>query len=262
MSTHFYTASSLDGFIATHDHSLDWLLTRDFDREGPMAYPAFTERIGAIIMGASTYEWLLNHGPAWEYDQPVWVCTHRRFRVPAGANIHFVSGDVRPVHERAVAAAGAKDVWVMGGGDLAGQFADAGLLDEVWVQIAPVTLGAGKPLLPRHLNLALIEVAQNRDFVCVRYRVANDPPPSVRYTAAPTDLRQLIPVGTFKVGDETFVVQRDADGSYHYDWVTGRNAGYGFSVGSGTDFERTDEEHLAEIREFLREIDPDTGYLS
>jgi dihydrofolate reductase len=59
----------------------------------------------------------------------------------------------------------------MGGGDLAGQFAEAGLLDEFWVQFAPVTLGEGRPLLPRHLELELIDTARNRDFLCARYRV-------------------------------------------------------------------------------------------
>jgi dihydrofolate reductase len=60
---------------------------------------------------------------------------------------------------------------VVGGGDLAGQFADAGLLNEIWVQFAPVTLGAGRPLLPRALDLELLDVARNRDFMCGRYRV-------------------------------------------------------------------------------------------
>ena len=53
-----------------------------------------------------------------------------------------------------VGAAGDRNVWIVGGGDLAGQFADAGLLDEVIVSIAPVTLGGGAPLLPRRIELA------------------------------------------------------------------------------------------------------------
>jgi dihydrofolate reductase len=47
------------------------------------------------------------------------------------------------------AAAGGKNVWIVGGGELAGQFYDRGLLDEMFVQVGSVTLGAGKPLLPR-----------------------------------------------------------------------------------------------------------------
>ena len=68
-------------------------------------------------------------------------------------------------------AAGDRNVWLVGGGDLVGQFADAGLLDEVIVMLAPVTLGAGKPLLPRRLELRLDEVGRNGDFVAARYAV-------------------------------------------------------------------------------------------
>ncbi len=171
MATHFYTASSLDGFIATPDHSLAWLFAQDFDFDGPMAYPAFIEGIGALVMGASTFEWLLKNQKQWTYDQPAWVFTHRDLPIPDGANIRLTQGPIPEVHARADAAAGGKGVWIMGGGDLAGQFADAELLDEVWVQFAPITLGAGQPLLPRQLQLDLIDQARNRDFVCARFRV-------------------------------------------------------------------------------------------
>ena len=171
MATHFYTASSLDGFIATADHSLEWLFKQDFDWDAPIPETAFFAGVGALVMGSSTYEWLLRTQETWEYEQPTWVMTHREFETPEGADVRFVQGDVAPVHADMLAAAGDKDVWVMGGGDLVGQFADAGLLDEVWVQFAPVTLGSGQPLLPRELDLELIEQVRNRDFVCVRYRV-------------------------------------------------------------------------------------------
>jgi dihydrofolate reductase len=70
-----------------------------------------------------------------------------------------------------VEAAAGRNVWVVGGGDLAGQFSDARLLDEVIVYIAPVTLGAGAPLLPRQCELRLEETARNGDFVTARYSV-------------------------------------------------------------------------------------------
>ncbi|CAN7308698.1 dihydrofolate reductase family protein [Microbacterium foliorum] len=172
MATHFYTASSIDGFIATDQHSLDWLLKQDIDEEGPMSYAGFVKTIGALAMGASTYEWVMRHEEGrWGYEQPTWVFAHRPLELPAGADIRAAQGDVAAVHSEMVAAAGGKDLWVVGGGDLAGQFADAGLLDEVWVQYAPVTLGSGAPLLPRALDLELLEVARNRNFMCGRYRV-------------------------------------------------------------------------------------------
>jgi dihydrofolate reductase len=62
-----------------------------------------------------------------------------------------VKGDVLPVHQEMMAAAGNKNIWLVGGGDLVGQFYDRGLLDEVIVSIASVTLGSGAPLLPRRI---------------------------------------------------------------------------------------------------------------
>ena len=167
--THYFTASSLDGFIATADHSLYWLLSQDHDPAGPMGYEPFIERIGALAMGASTYRWVLDHDE-WPYTLPTWVFTHREFPPPP-AGVRFTSDDVGEVHRELAAAAGDRDVWLVGGDDLVGQFADRGLLDEIWVQYAPVTLGAGAPLLPRRLDLALVDVARNRNFLCGRYEV-------------------------------------------------------------------------------------------
>ena len=171
MATHYYTASSIDGFIADAENSLEWLFPNDIDQAGPMNYQAFIAEVGALAMGATTYQWLLDHfADEWHYEQPVWVFTNREFSKP-DADVRFVSGSVASVHADLVAAALGKNIWVVGGGDLAGQFADAGLLDEVWVQYAPVALGGGAPLLPRRLELTLLEVARNRDFCCARYAV-------------------------------------------------------------------------------------------
>jgi dihydrofolate reductase len=177
--TQYYTATTLDGFIADPDNSLAWLFTRDQDHAGVLNYADFISEVGALAMGSTTYEWILEHefadkDPAeskWPYDIPCWVFTHRELQVVPNAAIAFVSGDVAPVHEQMVAAAGGRNVWIAGGGDLAGQFADAGLLDEVIVYIAPVTLGAGAPLLPRRVELRLEELGRNRDFACARYAV-------------------------------------------------------------------------------------------
>ena len=169
--TQYYTATTLDGFIADPNHSLDWLFTRDRDPNGALSYEAFIADVGALAMGATTYEWILEHGKGeWPYELPSWVFTHRQLPVPA-AGIELTSAPVRDVHEQLVAAAGGRNVWIVGGGDLVGQFADEGLLDEVLVTIAPVTLGAGAPLLPRRLELRLEEVARNGDFACARYAV-------------------------------------------------------------------------------------------
>jgi dihydrofolate reductase len=158
MKTQYYTAASLDGFIATEDHSLEWLFPLGDIND--TSYPAFIADVGALAMGASTYEWMLRHvvrpgtgqAGAWPYAKPTWVFSHRAQPAVAGADIRFVSGDVRPVHAQMCAAAGGRNLWLVGGGELVGQFHDAGLLDELIVQVGSVTLGSGQPLLPRRLT--------------------------------------------------------------------------------------------------------------
>jgi dihydrofolate reductase len=173
--TVYYTATTLDGFIADAHDSLDWLFVQDLDAAGPMNYAAFIADVGALAMGATTYEWIRGRIEAgtdkWSYPMPTVVFTHRDLPVIDGADLRFVRGDPAAVHADLVAAAGGRDVWVVGGGDLAGQFADVGLLDEVVVSIAPVTLGAGRPLFPRRYALRTLEVARNGAFACVRYAV-------------------------------------------------------------------------------------------
>ena len=173
--TQYYTAATLDGFIADPDNSLEWLFTRERDEGGALNYRDFIAKVGALAMGSTTYEWILDHESSrWPYEQPCWVFTHRELTVVPNAQIELVSGDVAPVHEELVHAADGKNVWIVGGGDLAGQFAGAGLLDEVLVTIAPVTLGAGAPLLPRRIELSLDEVGRNGDFVCARFGVVRE----------------------------------------------------------------------------------------
>lgn len=175
----YYTAMTLDGFIADAEDSLAWLFVQEQDGSGILNYDEFFADIGAIVMGSTTYEWVLAHsdeviaetGSAWPYRIPAWVMTSRDLAPVEGADIRFASGGVQDVYDAMARAAQGKDLWVVGGGDLAGQFADAGLLDEVITYTAPVTLGSGRPVLPRRLELKLAETGRNGAFVCSRYEV-------------------------------------------------------------------------------------------
>jgi dihydrofolate reductase len=169
MRTQYYTAASLDGFIATEHDSLEWLFA--LGDLGATSYPAFVAEVGAAAMGSATYEWIVRNaervasetGAAWPYTQPTWVFTRRRLPGVAGADVRFVEGDVRPVHAAMAEAASGKNCWIVGGGDIAGQFHDSGLLDELIVQVGSVTLGSGKPLFPRRVlspALRLVSVQQ------------------------------------------------------------------------------------------------------
>jgi len=157
MRTQYYTAASLDGFIATPDDSLEWLFPLGDIND--TSYPEFIKGVGALAMGRATYEWMIRHvvnpssgtGAPWPYAQPTWVFSHRGLPGVEGADIRFVSGDVRPAHREMCVVAGDRNIWIVGGGELVGQFYDAGLLDELIVQVGSVTLGAGKQLLPRKI---------------------------------------------------------------------------------------------------------------
>jgi dihydrofolate reductase len=181
--TQYYTATSLDGFIADEHNSLEWLFEVDRGPTGPDDFGGFFAGVGAMAMGSTTYEWVLEHEDVlnnperwakWYAKTPCWVFTHRELPVIPGAGITFVRGDVGPVHADMVLAAKGKNIWLAGGGDLVGQFADQGLLDEILLGVAPVTLGAGAPLLPRRLGasqLELVDVSRQAQFVRLAYRL-------------------------------------------------------------------------------------------
>jgi dihydrofolate reductase len=179
MKTIYYTAATLTGHLATPDHGLDWLLQFPMTED---SYNAFLATVGALAMGGNTYRWLLNHlqppgasSQPWPYTQPTWVFTRQSLSALPNADIRFASGDPRPVHAAMAHAANGKNLWLLGGGDLVGQFLDHGLLDELIITIAPVTLAAGLPLLPRtiaHPPLTLLSATPvNNTFVELRYQV-------------------------------------------------------------------------------------------
>lgn len=162
--TVYYAAVSLDGYIAEPEEKLTWLMSfegQDFDGPGvkPMKedYPAFMEGVGSLSMGSKTYDFIVDE--KWTYgDTPTWVYTSRDLpRIEGATTLEFVSGDVAELHGEMLAAAGGKDLWVIGGGDLASQYVAAGLLDTVLLTVVPVWLGAGLPLfaepLPKPLRL-------------------------------------------------------------------------------------------------------------
>ena len=154
----FDTATSIDGFIADEDGSLAWLLTIPGGQPDSDLLPT---RATVIVEGSTTYEWILaetdvlTHPEKWRElsgDRITFVFTTRQLPVPDGADIRFVQGPVAEALPAIRREAGTGDVWVVGGGDLAGQFLDAGALDELAVTVAPVTLGAGAPLFPRRIE--------------------------------------------------------------------------------------------------------------
>jgi dihydrofolate reductase len=167
MKTIYFAAASLDGFIADKNDSLEWLF-----KNGPTDISfidEFLETVGVIAMGSTTYQWLLDNteGP-WPYKAPCVVFTHRNLRVMEGADVRFARGEVPSQHEELVKLAGGKNIWLMGGGDLVGQFYDHKLVDEMHIQTVAVFLNEGKKLFSRRTNEAFkIQEIRQRGDTCV-----------------------------------------------------------------------------------------------
>jgi dihydrofolate reductase len=181
--TQYFVAATLDGFIADPEDDLGWLLQLDdarFDPDGvgdANPYEQFIGDVSVLAMGSTTYSWIREHlsGP-WPYgDRPTYVFTHRQHEPMPGANLTFTEAPVTEVHAAMTRDAGDGNIWLVGGGDLVGQFLDHDLLDEIWLTLAPVTLGAGAPLLPRRhtapMRLVSAVAAPNGTYAHLRYQV-------------------------------------------------------------------------------------------
>lgn len=205
----FDTAATFNGFIADEKHSLDWLfavrdeavhadgaddagLTGGIDSSGhtpcPPAgsdgeTPLYPADASVQVMGSTTYEWVLRQERLLESPErwaeffdttPVYVFSSRKLDVPLGADVRLVSGTVVEHLDEIRAAAQGGDIWIVGGGDLAGQFLEAGALDRITLSLAPVALTGGAPLFTRNIGadrLRLAEVRQVGQFARITYEV-------------------------------------------------------------------------------------------
>jgi dihydrofolate reductase len=185
--TIYYAAATLDGYIADRDDEIGWLTGYEGSFDGDAAeamagsYDRFYDGIGALVSGSTTYDFILGQmerGGEWPYaGKPCWILSSRELPKPAGpaADVRIVAGEVAGLYDEMLASAGERDLWVVGGGNVASQFADAGLLDEVRLTIVPIVLGDGKPLFDRRLRGGALQLMGVRPFdtgmVELRYRV-------------------------------------------------------------------------------------------
>lgn len=177
----FDAAITLNGYLADENHSLSWL----FDVPGahepdPDLLP---KGVSVHVEGANTYLWMLEHEnllaePAkWQQfygSIPTYVFTTRQLPVPDGADVRFISGSVSAALPAIRQAAGGNNIWVLGGGELLGQFLDVGALDLLALTVAPATVAGGAALLPRTIGserLELVEARQAGPFARLVYRV-------------------------------------------------------------------------------------------
>lgn len=166
-----YLAMSLDGYIAAEDESLEWLFQGD--GQGDNGYSDFIETIDTIIMGKRTYDWVIKHieGEFPYRNKECYVFT--KSTLPATEHVQFINQDVRNVINKLKKQAG-KNIWLMGGGELASSFFQEGLIDEFIITIAPTILGSGIPLFKEgsyQFNLHLKGMKRFNQFTELHYQV-------------------------------------------------------------------------------------------
>ncbi len=175
MKVSVYIATSVDGFIARPDGSLDWLPGMGGPGGEDYGYGAFFTSVDALAMGRETFEKVLSFDP-WPYgDKRVVVLTHRPLEVPArlSATVEAMAGTPREVVER-LAARGLRHLYLDGGKTIQG-FLAAGLVQQLILTRVPVLIGEGRPLfgpLPHDLPLRHLETrAYPNGLVQSRYEV-------------------------------------------------------------------------------------------
>ena len=144
----WYTAMSMDGRIASAENSLDFLET--LTGSGGDDFKPFIADVDAVLVGAATLRWLVDHGHGWPHDDlPTWLASHDEALAdsvrPTRAPLVRVTGDLLPAIE-SIEDGGHRRVWLAGGGSVAAQVLALDRLDEGIVTIAPTALGAGPAL--------------------------------------------------------------------------------------------------------------------
>jgi dihydrofolate reductase len=170
-----YIAQSIDGYIADEHGGVEWL--ERFQVEGEdYGYEQFFSRVGAIVLGATTYKQALGWGQ-WPYGAtPAWVFTHQKLEVPAEAEVHFVQGGVPEVVAE-IEQTTSENIWLVGGARLVNEFMDARQLDELLLFVVPVLLGRGVRLFQgtAGTNVSLVDTTRyETGLIEMRYRLERE----------------------------------------------------------------------------------------
>ncbi|TFE24734.1 dihydrofolate reductase family protein [Cohnella luojiensis] len=180
---------SLDGFIAGPNISSklplgegglrlhDWIFGAKTDKDD-MILQELTETSGAVILGRRTYDDAIEDawGGVSPFHVPAFVVSGEEPEEAIGdSSFIFVTDGIESTIRQAQAVAGDKNVWVMGGANLAQQYIEAGLLDEMQIHVAPVLLCKGTPLF-KYIGIDLIELESTRVLetpgaIHLRYRI-------------------------------------------------------------------------------------------
>ena len=171
-----FVGTSVDGFIARRDGSLDFLSVGESESNG---FEEFMATIDAHVIGRKTFDWargwLREHPGQWPFEKPVFVLTRHpgQLRIPKAAKCEAITGTPRQVIA-ILARRGFRRLYVDGGVTIQG-FLRAGQIDRLTITRVPVLIGEGIPLfgdLPRDVRLKHIRTkVYPKGLVQTEYRV-------------------------------------------------------------------------------------------
>ena len=165
----FRVANSLDNYIARKDGSFDWILHSE-DSSSSLA--EFWKTLDTVLWGRKTYDLVKGRMPAYKGVKN--YVFSRTLKKSADKGVELINGDAAEFVQKLKNQEG-KDIFVMGGGELAKALFEADLIDEVGMNIQPVLLGSGIALfheMKKPINLELIECKTfSGGCVFVSYRV-------------------------------------------------------------------------------------------
>lgn len=173
--TVLYIATSLDGFIARPNGSLDWLTSFPQPENGDYGYNDLLNSIGTIIMGRKTYDEILAFGIDWPYTgyNTYVVTKNKSYKTKTPGT--FTLNENLTTFVKNIKLKSEKDIWLVGGGELITAFINERLLDKMIISKVPVLLGDGIPLFagkPEETKLKLINAqAFNTGLVNLTYEV-------------------------------------------------------------------------------------------
>jgi dihydrofolate reductase len=161
-----YAGTSADGFIARPDGDIEWLTSRPAPA-GFYGIERFTASIDTKILGRKTYEKSLALGAKFGGPIKTYVFSAQAPAIPPRSGVEIISEPIGAFAQRLRAAEG-KDIWMMGGGGIIASFLDAGAIDQFIINVVPVLIGEGIPLIAprlRHVPLKLLSTRQFTDGV-------------------------------------------------------------------------------------------------
>jgi dihydrofolate reductase len=165
-----FIASSLDGYIATEDESLEWLFK--VEGEGDNGYSEFYQTVDTVIMGRRTYDWIIKHEPTNFPYQNKECFVFSTNRNQDSEHVQFIqTANIEEFIEKLKNRAG-KNIWIVGGGELLHHFLKNNLIDELILTLAPTLIGKGIPLFRERdseLELVLKRTRTFNQFVELHY---------------------------------------------------------------------------------------------